>query len=53
MNIAIEFFKSPKLFPNLMILLSLCAAVRYGFALDLRHTVYWIGSAVIITCVTY
>ena len=53
MNIAIEFFKSPKLFPNLIIILSLCAAVRYGFAMDLKHTLYSACAAIITTCVTY
>lgn len=44
---------STKLFPVLMILLSVCAAIRYGVAGDVRHCVYWTASAVLISSVTF
>ena len=41
------------LFPVAMIALSLCAAAVYAVNRDIRHTVYWIASAVIIGAVTF
>ncbi len=48
-----ELLRSPKLFPSLMVLLSALAAIRYGIAGDIRHTIYWVASATIIASVTY
>lgn len=48
-----DILRSPKLFLSLMVLLSVVAALRYGIAGDMRHTIYWIASAVLIAAVTY
>lgn len=48
-----DILSSPKLFPSSMVLLSAIAAVRYGVAGDMRHTIYWIASAVLISAATF
>jgi hypothetical protein len=42
---------SPKLFPTLLIVLDLCAAV--GYLGDWRKVTYWLAAAVLTTVVTY
>jgi len=42
-----------KLFPTILIVLDLCAAVGYAFKGDVRHIIYWIAAAVLTACVTY
>jgi len=44
---------SAKLFPTVLIVLDVCAAVTYAFKGDIRHTIYWIAAATLTTCVTY
>jgi hypothetical protein len=44
---------NPKMFPTIMIVLSICATVIYALNEDLRHTLYWLSSALIIWSVTY
>ena len=46
-----EYFT--KVFPAIMILLDLMAALMCGFAGDLRKTVYWIAAAVLNAAVTF
>lgn len=42
---------NPKLFPTLLILLDLCAAI--GHLGDWRKVTYWLAAAVLTTVVTY
>jgi hypothetical protein len=44
---------SPKLFPTILIILSLCAAVGYIPSGDWRHIGYWIAAAALNLFVTY
>ena len=41
------------IFPTILIVLDVFAAVVYGFYGDIRHTIYWISAAVLTACVTY
>jgi len=41
-----------KIFPLIMILLSVCAAILYAVAGDWRRTIYWLAAAVLTTTVT-
>jgi hypothetical protein len=45
--------KSTHILPTVMIVLSLGAAVFYAFAHNIRMTIYWTASAVIIASVTF
>jgi hypothetical protein len=40
-----------KLFPTLLIILDICAAV--GYFGDWRKVIYWLAAAVLTFCVTY
>jgi len=42
-----------KIFPSIMILMSLGAAVTYLFDGDWRRTIYWIAAAILTTTVTF
>lgn len=42
-----------KLFPTLLIVLDVCAAIGYIPVGDWRKVVYWLAAAVLTTCVTY
>lgn len=42
-----------KLFPTLLIVLDICAALAYVPAGDWRRVVYWLAAAILTTCVTY
>lgn len=44
---------SAKVFPTVLIVLDLAAAVAYAFAGDYRRTVYWTAAAVLTASVTY
>ena len=44
---------NPKIFPTILIVLDLGAAVVYGLDGDLRKCVYWISAGVLSICVTY
>lgn len=44
---------SPKLFPTVLILLDLGAAVAYAFVGDFRRVIYWVAAAVLTATVTY
>ena len=44
---------SDKFFPCCMIALSAAASLRYRFAGDIRHSLYWLASAVLISAVTF
>ncbi|NLW84464.1 MAG: hypothetical protein GXY41_08720 [Phycisphaerae bacterium] len=45
--------KYEKLFPTLLIILDICAAVGYIPVGDWRKVVYWLAAAILTTCVTY
>ena len=45
--------KYEKLFPTLLIILDIFAAVGYIPVGDWRKVVYWLAAAVLTTCVTY
>jgi len=51
--IGFDWLASPKLFPCVMIGISLAAAARYGFDGDLRRFVYWVAAAVLTASVTF
>jgi len=42
-----------KLFPTILIVLDVLAAIVYAFVGDVRLTVYWIAAAVLTVCVTF
>ncbi len=42
-----------KIFPAILIVLDIGAAMGYAWTGDMRHTVYWIAAAVLTVCVTY
>jgi hypothetical protein len=44
---------SNKLFPTLLIILDICAAVGYIPAGDWRKIIYWLAAAVLTFTVTY
>jgi hypothetical protein len=43
----------PKLFPTLLIILDVCAAIGYLPTGDYRKVIYWLAAAVLTTVVTY
>ena len=44
---------NPKVFPTILIVLSVCAGIVYLYHGDLRHTVYWLAAATLNAAVTY
>lgn len=42
-----------KIFPTLLIVLDVCAALAYLPSGDWRRVVYWLAAAILTTCVTY
>ena len=42
-----------KIFPTVLAVLDLAAAIVYAAHGDIRHTVYWIAAATLTACVTY
>lgn len=42
-----------KIFPTVLIVLDLCAAVVYACDGDSRRMIYWIAAATLTACVTY
>ena len=42
-----------KVFPIILIVLDILAAVVYAFGGDVRMAVYWIAAAVLTVCVTF
>jgi hypothetical protein len=42
-----------KLFPTLLIVLDICAAITYVPSGDWRRVIYWLAAAVLTTCVTF
>lgn len=42
-----------KLFPLVIIILNVGAALMYLFSQDYRHGIYWCASAVLLTTVTF
>lgn len=45
--------KVEKIFPTILLVLDVCAAIVYAFSGDVRHTVYWLAAALLTACVTY
>lgn len=44
---------NPRLFPSLMIAMSILAALVYASHRDWKQTIYWVASATLIAAVTY
>lgn len=44
---------SSKIFPTILIVLSVCAGLVYLFDGDIRRTVYWFAAATLNAAVTY
>lgn len=44
---------NPKLFPTILIILSVLAALSYIPSQDWRHVGYWTAAAILNICVTY
>ena len=42
-----------KLFPKILIILDVCAAVPYACNGNIRHMIYWLAAATLTACVTY
>lgn len=42
-----------RVFPSIMIGLSICAAIVYAVKGDARHAIYWLSAAVLNASVTY
>jgi hypothetical protein len=42
-----------KLFPALLIILDICAAIGYVPGGDWRRVIYWLAAAVLTACVTF
>jgi hypothetical protein len=42
-----------KIFPTVLIILDVCAAIPYMFQKDLRMTVYWLSAALLTFSVTW
>ncbi|MBI9017346.1 MAG: hypothetical protein JEZ07_08820 [Phycisphaerae bacterium] len=45
--------KFEKLFPTILIVLDICAAVGYLPSHNWRMVVYWLAAAILTTCVTW
>jgi Cdc6-like AAA superfamily ATPase len=45
--------KKEQIFPLLLILLDVCAAVVYAGKGDVRKTIYWLAAAVLSAAVTF
>ena len=45
--------KVQKIFPTVLVVLDVCAALVYAYGGDVRHTVYWLAAALLTACVTY
>ena len=44
---------NPKIFPTVLIILDVCAAIPYMVEKDLRLTVYWLSAALLTFSVTW
>lgn len=42
-----------KLFPSVLIILDLCAALVYAWHGDWKHFTYWLSAASLTACVTF
>jgi hypothetical protein len=45
--------KYEKIFPTLLAILDVCAAMGYIPSGDWRHVIYWLAAATLTTCVTW
>jgi hypothetical protein len=45
--------KVEKIFPTVLVVFDVCAALGYAWCGDVRHTVYWLTAALLTACVTY
>ena len=48
-----KIIANPKFLPTLLIVLNVLTAIRYGFATDWKHSIYWTASAILLGTVTY
>ena len=48
-----QLFKDARFFPTVLIILDVCAAVRYGIAGDARRAIYWFAAGCLTTTVTW
>jgi len=44
---------NPKIFPTILIILDVCAAIGYVPTGDWRKIIYWLAAAALTYCVTY
>jgi hypothetical protein len=44
---------NPKIFPTIMIILDILAAISYGYNGNIRQTIYWFAAAAITIVVTF
>lgn len=44
---------TPKLFPVVLIVLDVCAAVAYGWDGDIRRFIYWMAAATLTASITF
>jgi len=44
---------SPKIFPLILIVLDICAALGYLPEKDFRKVIYWLAAAILTTVVTF
>lgn len=40
-------------FPTVLVVLDVCAALVYAFHCDWRHTVFWLAAAILTSYVTF
>lgn len=45
--------KSSLLFPSILILLDVCAALVYALEPDARRAIYWLAAAVLTAAITF
>lgn len=48
-----EEMKSEYIFPTVLIVLDVLAAIPYGVKCNIRMMVYWLSAATLTACVTY
>jgi hypothetical protein len=44
---------NPKIFPIIMMVLNLMAAISYLVKGDIRHTIYWVAACVLTASITF
>lgn len=49
----VDFIKSTKFFPTILIILDILSALRYALDGDFKHCLYWIAAATLTATVTF